>query len=173
MHFFVFIGIVIIIIFLSILYFIFARRCNFKLNSIRNLYNGIPNTTDQLSILVQLSIKKVNGWNRITTYYTIFHYLLNTLSIVVSCISIYCSFLNKNNLSILFSIIAILSLTLNLFLRCERKWSTFRKVLAKGRIETIKFLSEIQNTKDIQKLTKEYACKIVEIESHLKDSELS
>lgn len=124
-------------------------------------------------MLVELSVKKVNGWNKLTTSYTVLHYALNTLSIVFSCISIYCSFLSKNELSMFFSIIAILSLTLNLFLRCERKWSTFRNVLAEGRIETIKFISKIQNAQDIQKLTKEYASKIIEIEKSLDDSDLS
>lgn len=67
------------------------------------------------------------------------------------------------------------SVTANLFLRCDRKWSTFRKVLAKGRIVTNNFIAELNNSEDTQKikLIKDYANKIIELERSLNDSDIS
>lgn len=126
-----------------------------------------------MDVLVELSIKKVNGWNIAGSLYTIMHYALNMSSIIFSCISVYFSFSSKNELSILSTIIALLTLTCNLFLRCDRKWATFRRVLSEGRILTNKFISDFKSSSELNKITCEYANEIIRLEQSLKDSDLS
>lgn len=171
----IFLSILVLVVLLCIAYYLFSYRSNFSNKDILNFYKSFFDVNKPLKRLVKLSIIKVNGWNKLTTCYTILHYLFNIFSILFSCVSIYYSFQNANNLSIFCSIIAIFSVTANLFLRCDRKWSTFRKVLAKGRIETNNFIAELKNSEDTQKikLINDYANKIIELEQSLNDSDIS
>ncbi len=168
---FVFILLITICFFIS--YIKFSQKCDFDLHIIINEYKKQSDYKEHLCMLIKLSINKVNGWNKITIYYTLLHYILNIWSIIFSCMSIYFSFDFKNKLSIFASIIAILAVSINLFLRCERKWSTSRKVLAKARIETNIFLVDLQSVHNTSKHIKKYANKIIELEKSLNDSELS
>ena len=156
--------VLLIVLCFCIIYYVFALKLDFSIPTILRDFSKHTGANDSLSHLVKLSLKKVNGWNRMTMFYTILHYTLNLASIVFSCVSIFFSFFSKNDLSIFMSILALISLTCNLFLRCERKWATFRRVLAKGRTETNKFVTTFKNTTDIEKTTREYANKIIELE---------
>lgn len=166
-------SVLIIVFCFCIIYYLFALKLDFSIPTILRDFSKCSGATESLCHLVKLSLKKVNGWNRMTMFYTILHYTLNLASIIFSCVSIYFSFFNKNNISIFTSMLALISLTCNLFLRCERKWATFRRVLAKSRIETNKFVSAFKNAPDLEKETTEYANKIIELEVTLKDSDLT
>lgn len=132
---------------------------------------------------VNLSIKKVNAWNKIVRYYAISHYSLNILSVVFTEISIFCALSNANIWAALASIVTALTLIFNLFLRCDRKWFTFRKVLAEGRILTNSFLVKIStfnnnapnttspSNKPAQ-LVEQYANAIIKLEKSIEDLEL-
>ncbi len=168
----VFIIITGIILFLSIQYLIVSRKLNFKLKHLKGTLNK-KKVNEELVYLISLSFEKVNGWNTMTAVYTLLHYVLNLCSILFSCISIYFAYNDVGDFSLFASILALLSVTLNLFLRCERKWATFRSALAKGRIETNNFISSVQHASDINDLVKQYAQRIIQIESDLKDSDIT
>lgn len=158
--------------FFCIIYSIYSFHLDFPTKVILKEFANIAKDKSLL-ILVRLSVEKVNGWNRMTMFYTILHYVLNIWSITFSCMSIFYSFISQNTLSIFSSIIAILSVTCNLFLRCDRKWGVFRKVLAYGRKETNSFISGYATSQSLNKFTNNYAQKIIEIESSLENSDIT
>lgn len=132
---------------------------------------------------VNLSIKKVNAWNKIVRYYAISHYSLNILSVVFTEISIFYAFNNAHIWAALASIVTALTLICNLFLRCDRKWFTFRKVLAEGRILTNSFLINISipnnyspdatlPSNNLAPLVEQYANDIIKLEKSIEDLEL-
>lgn len=157
-----------------IAYLFFAAKQRFKLKKIICEFKGLPNSNEQLLHLVDHSIRKVNGWSNITTCYTMFHYVFNVISISFSCISIYCSFFEKGqNFDTIASFISLIAISLNLFLRCDRKWTIYHDVLAKARIITFNFIACVRTTSDLNATTKKYNEKIIKLEKGLKVSDIS
>lgn len=154
-------------------YYIFASTLDYKCKEIRNLLEK-QNIGVELQMLVVMSLKKINGWNKMAVIYTILQYVLNLWSISFSIISIYCIIIKVDaSYSILFTFISVLSLVTNLFLRCDKKWSTYRYVLAKGRIVTNTFISKCVHSNNIAKLVKNYSNRIIRYEQSIKDAEIS
>lgn len=154
-------------------YLFFAAKQRLPLKKIIWAIKELPDCNEQLLHLVDHSIRKVNGWNSITTCYTMLHYVFNAISISFSCISIYCSFYEKEQNSNIASFISLIAISLNLFLRCDRKWTIFHDILANARILTFNYIADIKTTSDLNTLTKNYNKEIIELEKSLKVSDIS
>lgn len=156
-----------------IFYLVFASKQRIPLKKIICEIKELPDCNEQLLHLVSHSIRKVNGWNSITSAYTVLHYALNTISISFSCISIYCSsFEDKKNSSIA-SIISLIAISLNLFLRCDRKWKIFHDTLAEARKLTFDYITDIKIKPDLNSTTKKYNEDIIKLEKDLNVSDIS
>lgn len=155
-----------------LIYYLTSKKLNFNIKCVQKEMR-LKNRDESLINLAVISLRKVKGWNTMTVFYTILHYILNLSSILFSCISVYWVGSNNDNYSIYASVIAILAVTINLFLRCERKWATYRNVLSKGREETNNFIAGLNNNENIQDFVRQYANKIIEIEGKINDSDLT
>lgn len=161
------------VLFLGVLYFLVAMCLDFSYRKIKKDFTESSQYTDSLEHLVKISFRKVNGWNRFTTFYTVLHYVLNFSCIIFSCVSIYATYMNFTMVSILSSMISILSLICNLFLKCERKWATFRKVLARARTRTNDFIATFKDAPDLAAHTRIFANDIINFEDELDDRDLT
>lgn len=155
---------------LAAIYFLYARKQNYSKKSIVEYLDAL-NIKKPLINSLENVIRKVNGWNCITSIYSILYYSLNVLSIIYSCIGIYFS-ANESDASIIASILSLISLCLNLFFHCGNKWRIFRDVLAKSRIITDDFLKDIIKCDSLEDVINKYTKTIIIIEKNIKDSDL-
>ena len=155
---------------LGAIYLMFAKSQDY---SEREIIEYIEKLQIEKPSIISLRnvIRKVNGWNYITSIYSIFYYSLNVLSITYTCIGIYYSF-QPGNVSFVASVLSLISLCLNLFFHCANKWGTFREVLAQSRIITDDFLNNTINCDNLDNLINEYTAKIVTMEKNIKNSDL-
>lgn len=160
----------IFVVSLGIVYFRFAMRQNYLeshiIEYLEELHINKPSVISLKNV-----IRKVNGWNYMTSIYSILYYSLNALSIIYTCIGIYFSS-KPSNVSIIASILSLISLCLNLFFHCANKWGTFREVLAKSRIFTDDFLKNTVNCDNLDDLINEYTTKIITMEKDIDNSDL-
>lgn len=152
------------------IYLMFAIRQNYPAREIIEYLEKLQIEKPSI-ISLRNVIRKVNGWNYMTSIYSILYYSLNVLSITYTCIGIYYSF-QPGDVSFVASVSSLISLCLNLFFHCGNKWGNFRKVLAKSRFITEDFLKNIINCNDIVKLINEYAIEIINLEKNIKNSDL-
>lgn len=158
------------VVILGILYLMFAKS---QIYSEREIIEYLEKLQiEKLSIIsLKNVIRKVNGWNYITSIYSILYYSLNALSIIYTCFGIWFS-LQSSNVATYASILSLISLCLNLFFNFGNKWATFRDILAQSRIITDDFLKNTINCDNLDNLINKYALEIINLEKNIKNSDL-
>ena len=140
------------IILYSIYFFYVTRQQQYK---IKDILSNMDETTKQKfqesnsSLIVQMSFNRVNGWCKLKAIYTIIHFCFNFWSIAYAVLGL--GFDNSIvDLYIkLCAVISILTLSLNLFLKSEKKWMAFKRVWAEGSVITNKYISQMSSDYNI------------------------
>ena len=146
----------------------------------------IENLNDNVKIIIEENnlndvikrlFDRVNGWCNLRVIYTIVHFCFNFWSIAYAVLALGMDG-NVNSIYIkVCSIFSILTLALNLFLKSEKKWMTFKKVWIAGSKKTNSFIIELssennRSNKIICKIVEEYSNSILDIEKSLRGDDI-
>lgn len=128
---------------------------------------------NEFSDMLVVALKKVNGWNFITTLYACLYYALNFWSVAFSVFSIIVIGGNDNSgLNLVCTVLTAVLLCSTLFLKLDQKWMTFKNVLSKARKETNKFIYCLNKCCNPYKLIRVYSNRIISIEETLTGKDL-
>ena len=125
---------------------------------------------NELGPVIKMLFDRVNGWCILKAIYTSVHFCFNFWSIAYAVLGLGFDNVVEPLYIKVCAIISILTLSLNLFLKSEKKWMTFKKVWISGSIQTNQFIVELSNDKDdkdICVITEEYSNSILDIEESL------
>ncbi len=123
--------------------------------------------------MLMLSLKRVNGWNQITTWYSCLYYALNFWSVAFAVFSIIViGGDNNSELNLVCTVFTAVLLCSTLFLKFDHKWMVFKAVLSKARTETNNFIYCMEKCRNPHNLIKVYSNKIISLEETLKEKEL-
>jgi len=129
-------------------------------------------TNPHINMLL-ICLKKVNGWNQITTWYSCLYYALNFWSIAFAVFSIIVIGGNDNSeLNLVCTVFTAVLLCSTLFLKFDHKWMVFKTVLSKARKETNNFVYCLDKCRNPRRLIKVYSNRIISLEENLKEREL-
>ena len=147
----------------------FLARFKHKINSFFKSNDVINPHINMLMI----SLKKVNGWNLITTLYSCLYYALNFWSVAFAVFSIIViGGDNNSGLNLVCTVLTAVLLCSTLFLRFDHKWMVFKEILCKARMETNNFIDCLKKCRKPHSLIKVYSNKIIFLEETLKEKEL-
>ena len=132
---------------------------------------------NEFSDMLVVALKKVNGWNFITTLYACLYYALNFWSVSFSVFSvIVIGGGESSDLDLVCTVLTAVLLCSTLFLKLDQKWMTFKKVLSKARKETNQFIFCLNRCCNKccnpYKLIKAYSNKIISLEETLTEKDL-
>ena len=163
-----------------VLYAFFACRQNYNVGQIMA---GVRDKAapEQLNVL-RVALKKVNGWNLLCTLYASLYYCFNLWSVTFAIFSVIVisgvsdvSDVGGGEGDVLVklcSVIVSMLLCCTLFLKLDRKWMAFKRLLARARIRTNNFLSRLDECADPGTLIRRYANGIIRLESTLDEDDL-
>lgn len=125
------------------------------------------------SNMLMIALKKVNGWNLITTLYACFYYLLNFWSVAFAIFSVIVIGGDADQeLELTCTVLTAVLLCTTLFLKFDHKWMVFKSILSKAKKETNVFIYRLGKCRNTYSLIKNFSNKIVSLEATLKESEL-
>ena len=128
---------------------------------------------NEFSDMIIVAVKKVNGWNFITTLYACLYYALNFWSVAFSVFSVIVIGGNDNSgLDLVCTVLTAVLLCSTLFLKLDQKWMTFKNVLSKARKETNWFIYCLNRCCNPYKLIRAYSNRIISIEETLTEKDL-
>ncbi len=132
---------------------------------------------NSLNDVIKKLFDRVNGWCYLRVVYTIIHFCFNFWSIAYAVLALGMD-ADVNALYVkACSIFSILTLSLNLFLKSEKKWMAFKKVWIAGSKKTNSFIIQLSNesdrsNKNIFKIIEEYSNAILDIEKSLRGDDI-
>ncbi len=166
-----FILIIIIPLIFFICYFTFGVLQNYNVKKIIKLIDKHSQKTNML--VLKTSLSKVNGWNILSVVYSSLYYYLNSLGILLSIFGAIVAGINPDSgLIIVCCVLTGMIMCCNLFLKCDKKWSIYRKVLSNARVITNEFLIDINGQDYSNDDIKEYVNSIIELEKNIPENEL-
>ena len=131
------------------------------------------NTTNPHINMLMITLKKVNGWNLITTWYSCLYYALNFWSVAFAVFSvIVIGGKDNSTLNLVCTVLTAVLLCSTLFLKFDHKWMVFKSLLSKARKETNNFIYCLEGCGNPCRLIKSFSNKIVFLEETLKEKEL-
>lgn len=160
---------------LAALYMVFARGQDYDVGTVVRDARAVLGQTDaeRYTMLLRTALCKVNGWNTICTLYACLYYCLNLWSLAFAVFNIIVVSIEQSApLVTICSVIVSMLLCCTLFLRLDKKWMAFKKLLARARVLTNNFLRCLDKCADPAGLIKLYANRIIRLESSLDENDL-
>ena len=163
--------IILIPFFLFMCYFIFGLWQNYDVKKIIKLIEKDHQQTNMMVLKAALS--KVNGWNALSVIYSSLYYCLNSWGILLSVFGAIVAGINANSkLIIVCCVLTGMIMCCNLFLKCNKKWSIYRKVLSSARMITNEFLIDMNGQDYSNDDIKEYVNTIIKLERNIPENDL-
>ena len=154
-----------------LLYAFFACRQNYDVGRITASVRDKA-ASEQLVVL-RNALQKVNGWNLLCTMYASLYYCFNLWSVAFAIFSVIVISGDRGGVLVeLCSVIVSMLLCCTLFLKLDRKWMAFKRLLARARIRTNNLLSRLDGCADPGGLIKHYANSIIRLENALDEDDL-